>query len=37
MSDTPWIGVSEAHCRLLGLIERVARNAVEGLLSGEIW
>ena len=35
MSDKPWIGVSEAHRRLLGLIERVARNDVELLFSGE--
>jgi DNA-binding NtrC family response regulator len=31
----PWIGVSEAHLRLLALIERVARNNVELLITGE--
>jgi DNA-binding NtrC family response regulator len=31
----PWIGVSEAHLRLLKLIERVACNNVELLITGE--
>jgi DNA-binding NtrC family response regulator len=35
MGRKPWIGVSEAHRHLLGLIERVAQNDVELLLSGE--
>ena len=35
MGKKPWIGVSEAHRHLLGLIERVAPNDVELLLSGE--
>ena len=35
MSSKPWIGVSEAHRRLLGLIERVAQNDVELLFLGE--
>jgi two-component system, NtrC family, response regulator GlrR len=35
MSAKPWIGVSEAHLRLLGLIERVAQTDVELLFCGE--
>jgi len=35
MGNKPWIGVSEAHRHLLGLIERVAQNDVELLFSGE--
>jgi len=35
MSGKPWIGVSEAHRRLLGLIERVAPMDVELLICGE--
>jgi DNA-binding NtrC family response regulator len=35
MSGKPWIGVSEAHRRLLELIDRVAQTDVELLLSGE--
>lgn len=35
MGTKPWIGVSDAHKHLLGLIERVAQNDVELLFSGE--
>jgi DNA-binding NtrC family response regulator len=35
MSTKPWVGASEAHRRLLGLIERVAQNDVELLFQGE--
>ncbi|HEX7841612.1 MAG TPA: sigma-54 dependent transcriptional regulator [Kofleriaceae bacterium] len=35
MSGKPWIGVSDAHRRLLELIDRVAQTDVELLLSGE--
>jgi len=35
MERKPWIGVSEAHRNLLGLIERVAQNDVELLFCGE--
>jgi DNA-binding NtrC family response regulator len=35
MSGKPWIGVSEAHRRLLELIDRVAQTDVELLFSGE--
>jgi DNA-binding NtrC family response regulator len=35
MSGKPWIGVSDAHRRLLELIERVAQTDVELLLCGE--
>jgi DNA-binding NtrC family response regulator len=35
MSGKPWIGVSDAHRRLLELIDRVAQTDVELLFSGE--
>jgi DNA-binding NtrC family response regulator len=35
MGSKPWIGVSEAHTRLLDLIGRVAQNDVELLFFGE--
>jgi len=35
MSGKPWIGVSEAHRELLGLIERIAQNDIELLFCGE--